>query len=59
GLRVECSLDQDSYEKGIKISKEEMSRLNLKLDEFHGEWNYTISSVLTDSIMVLRREERR
>jgi len=51
GLRVECSLDQDSYEKGIKISKEEMSRLNLKLDEFHGEWNYTISPALTDSII--------
>ena len=42
GLKVQCSLDRDSYEKGIKISEEEMSKLNLKLDEFHGEWNYTI-----------------
>ncbi|EQD75716.1 rhodopirellula transposase, partial [mine drainage metagenome] len=43
GLRVECSIDRDSYEKGIKISNEEMSRLNLKPDEFYGEWNYTIA----------------
>ena len=44
GLRVECSIDRDSYEKGIKISSEEMSKLNINIDEFHGEWNYTIAS---------------
>ena len=43
GLKVECSLDRDEYEKGIKISNEQMSRLNMTLDEFHGEWNYTIN----------------
>ena len=43
GLRVECSIDRDSYEKGIKISKAEMLTLNIKADEFHGEWNYTIA----------------
>ncbi len=43
GLRVECSIDRDSYEKGIKISKAEMLTLNIKTDEFHGEWNYTIA----------------
>ena len=43
GLRVECSIVWDEYEKGIKISKEEMLKLNTIPDEFHGEWNYTIS----------------
>ncbi|MHB1811497.1 MAG: ISAzo13 family transposase [Thermoplasmataceae archaeon] len=43
GLRVECSIDLDSYEKGIKISNDEMLKLNIRTDEFHGEWNYTIS----------------
>ncbi len=43
GLKVECSLDRDSYEKGIKIGKDQMLSLNLKPDKFHGEWNYTIS----------------
>ena len=43
GLKVECSIDRDSYEKGIKISNEEMLKLNIRMDEFHGEWNYTIA----------------
>ena len=43
GLRVECSIDLDSYEKGIKISNDEMLKLNIRTDEFHGEWNYTIA----------------
>lgn len=42
GLRVKCQLDQNIYPKGIKISDEEMKRLNIRRDEFHGEWNYTI-----------------
>ena len=44
GLRVECSIDRGSYEKGIRTSNEEMSKINIKTDEFHGEWNYTIVS---------------
>jgi transposase len=42
GLSVEASLDYASYEKGIKVSKEEMDRLHLKRDKFHGEWNYSL-----------------
>ena len=43
GLKVQCSLDRDSYEKGIKVSKEGLEKLNIKTDEFHGEWNYSIA----------------
>ena len=42
GLSIKCALDKSKYPKGIKISKEELSRINLEPDEFHGEWNYTI-----------------
>ena len=42
GLRVECRLDTNSYPKGIKVTKEEIDRINMKRDSFHGEWNYTI-----------------
>lgn len=42
GLSVEASLDYASYKKGIKVSDEEMERLNLKRDTFHGEWNYSL-----------------
>jgi len=42
GLKVECALDTRTYEKGIKISDAEMELLNIKGDDFHPEWNYTI-----------------
>ncbi|NOQ22587.1 MAG: hypothetical protein GQ565_10420, partial [Candidatus Aegiribacteria sp.] len=28
---------------GLKVSDKEMKAINLKRDEFHGEWNYSIS----------------
>lgn len=42
GLNVEAKLDHREYEKGIKVSDEEIKNLNLKRHEFHGDWNYTI-----------------
>ena len=43
GLKVECVLDTRTYEKGIKVSDAEMEMLNIAGDDFHPEWNYTIS----------------
>jgi Rhodopirellula transposase DDE domain len=43
GLRVCCELDENLYPKGIKVSEEEMQAICITRDEFHGEWNYTIS----------------
>ena len=42
GLKVEAVLDTTVYEKGIKITKAEMKRLNIRGDAFHPEWNYTV-----------------
>jgi len=42
GLRVRCELDTPAYPKGIKVTDAEMAALNIKLADFHGEWNYTI-----------------
>jgi hypothetical protein len=42
GLKVACELDRNSYPSGIKVSKEDMARIKLRKDRFHGEWNYTI-----------------
>jgi Rhodopirellula transposase DDE domain len=44
GLSIQADLDPGTYEKGIRISEEEMSKLQLKPATFHGEWNYTITS---------------
>jgi hypothetical protein len=43
GLTVQCRLDQNAYEKGIKVSDAEMATLNITQADFHGEWNYTIA----------------
>ena len=39
GLTVQCRLDENAYDKGIKISDAEMATLNIKPANFHGEWN--------------------
>jgi hypothetical protein len=42
GLRVRCEIDSGRYPKGEKITDEQFSTINLKREEFHGDWNYTI-----------------
>jgi hypothetical protein len=44
GLKVTCEIDGGLYPKGIKVSDQEMDTLNITRADFHGEWNYTISS---------------
>ena len=41
-LKIEAELDENIYEKWIKISDEEFSKVNIKKNDFHGEWNYII-----------------
>ncbi len=42
GLKVEARLDKNHYPTKLKITDEEMDKINLTKNEFHGEWNYTI-----------------
>lgn len=42
GLTVTAVPDMNTYEKGIKISDEELAALNVQREDFHGEWNYTV-----------------
>jgi hypothetical protein len=42
GLKIRAELDRGKYPTGIKITDAELALLNLKPDNFHGEWNYTI-----------------
>ncbi len=43
GLKVFAQLDENEYERGIKITPAQLAAVNLTPDQFHGEWNYTIS----------------
>lgn len=42
GLSVMSKLDENIYEKGMKISNEKMNEINILRRRFHGEWNYVI-----------------
>ncbi len=42
GLRVKAKLDSRKYRTGVEISDAQMRELDLRLDEFHGEWNYEL-----------------
>jgi transposase len=43
GLIVRCAVDDTKYEKGIKISDDQVKESNVKKHDFHGEWNYTFN----------------
>lgn len=43
GLKVYAVLDENQYETGRKISDDEIASLSIRGDEFHPEWNYTLS----------------
>lgn len=42
GLKVYAELDESTYEKGKRVSDDEVASINLKPSRFHGEWNYVI-----------------
>src|SRR5476651_414639 len=42
GLEVHAWIDEGTYEKGRKVSDEELASCNIKRNEYHGEWNYEI-----------------
>jgi hypothetical protein len=43
GLNVYARLDERDYPKKIEVSDAELAAVNLTRDEFHPEWNYSIS----------------
>ena len=42
GLIVKAAIDTTDYKTGVKISDEELAKVNIRRARFHGEWNYTI-----------------
>jgi hypothetical protein len=49
GLTVTCRLDRRKYPTGREVSDEEMQRVNLEPNTFHGEWNYLIKPTVKPS----------
>ena len=46
GLNIKCMLDKNTYEKGIKITDEQLESINITRDAVLGNWNYTIKPLL-------------
>ena len=42
GLKIMAKLDENIYEKGRKVTDDELNVVYLERSEFHGEWNYKI-----------------
>lgn len=42
GLKIRAELDKGQYQTGISVSNQQLSALNLKRADFHGEWNYSL-----------------
>jgi transposase len=42
GLKVHAEIDPRPYPPGIGVPDAEMAQINIRRDEFHGEWNYQI-----------------
>jgi len=42
GLRIKAELDTNHYETGVKVTDQELEAVQIKRDQFHGEWNYSI-----------------
>ena len=43
GLKVKAKIDKRKYPTGVKVSDQEMEKINIAKHKFHGDWNYTIS----------------
>jgi len=49
GLRVRAELDRGLYPTGVKVTDAELAAVPLGRHDWHGEWNYTITSATTRS----------
>jgi hypothetical protein len=45
GLAVACDIDASRYPKGIKVSNAQLKALDIRYNDFHPDWNYTIHPI--------------
>ena len=44
GLTVKSRIDTNIYERGLRVSDQQMAELQLRREKFHGDWNYKLLS---------------
>jgi len=45
GLTIKARLDKRSYPTGIEVADADFDALNIKLAQFHGDWNYVLAQM--------------
>jgi transposase len=49
GLKVRCRVDENKYQKGIKITDNELKKIKIKNHPFQSEWNYSIETNIIEN----------
>jgi hypothetical protein len=49
GLKIYARLDEDTYERGIEVTDDQLAAVNIIRHAFHGDWNYTVIPSLAQS----------
>jgi hypothetical protein len=49
GLKIDAQLDERHYERGVEVTDEQLTKVNITRHSFHGEWNYTVVPSQTKS----------
>jgi hypothetical protein len=47
GLQIKAQIDYREYCKGMEVDDLDFNGIGITRNEFHGEWNYIISPVVT------------
>ena len=45
GLAIACDIDASRYPKGLKVSNAQLEALDIRYNDFHPDWNYTIHPI--------------
>ena len=53
GLKVFASISKKIYTKGKKVASDFYEHANIKFDRVLGEWNYTVSTILSNREVIL------
>jgi hypothetical protein len=49
GLKVRAALDRNTYAAGLKVDKQAIANIRVKPARFHGDWNYSILPVASQT----------
>lgn len=49
GLKIYARLDDQTYQRGIEVSDDQIAAVRITRNSFHGDWNYTIAPSTTQS----------